>query len=162
MIQFIIVNLSARLIRNRTKILNRACHAFLSVRFSNSSKQDLNMTTRCEIRFKDNPLGIYYAGQTIQGTVELHLARPKTVQGVFISFDGFAYTTWTETKTVQRHGKSESRTVRYRGRETYLNSKTYMKRAEDGRSSFELVPGTHVFDFLCVLPTNLPSSYEGE
>lgn len=120
------------------------------------------MTTRCEIKFRHNTLGIYYAGQTIHGTVELHLAKPKVVQGVFITFDGFAYTTWTERKSYRVNGETKWRTVRYRGRETYLNSKTYMKRAADGKSSFELIPGTHVFDFLCVLPTNLPSSYEGE
>lgn len=119
------------------------------------------MSTQCQINFKQNTLGIYYAGQTVHGTVELTFTKPMKVQGVFISFNGFAYTTWTERKSYRRNGETKYQTVRYSGRETYMNSKTYLNRAEQG-GTLEMIPGIHLFDFVCALPTNLPSSYEGK
>lgn len=53
------------------------------------------MPTTCVISF-DNPDGVYYAGQLLNGTVELTLTKEKKVRGVFVKIYGRAYAYWTE------------------------------------------------------------------
>ena len=39
------------------------------------------MGVKCEIKFADNPLGIYYVGQTVTGKIELSIDRIIKVTG---------------------------------------------------------------------------------
>lgn len=42
------------------------------------------MVLGCEIDFKDNPFGIYYAGQVISGSVSLNADKEKLVKCKFV------------------------------------------------------------------------------
>lgn len=39
------------------------------------------MPTNCKITFDDNADRVYYGGQTVSGSVQLQLAKEKTVRG---------------------------------------------------------------------------------
>jgi Arrestin (or S-antigen), N-terminal domain len=44
----------------------------------------------CEIKFDNNPQGIYYAGQTLSGVVELNNEKSRNVRGLSLRIEGFA------------------------------------------------------------------------
>lgn len=44
------------------------------------------MGIKCEIKFVDNPLGIFYAGQKVAGKVDLSVDRATKITG-----EGYSY-----------------------------------------------------------------------
>ncbi|XP_053690830.1 arrestin domain-containing protein 3-like [Sabethes cyaneus] len=115
------------------------------------------MSTCCEIKFDENPYGVYFPGQTLSGSVELCLADVTKVKGVALRINGVAEVRWSETHGV---GKNR-RTVVYRGRQDYMHSTTYLAGSKEG-NSIELLPGIHTYRFSCALPPNLVTSLEAE
>uniref|UniRef100_A0A1B0GIA7 Putative signal transduction n=1 Tax=Lutzomyia longipalpis TaxID=7200 RepID=A0A1B0GIA7_LUTLO len=114
---------------------------------------------QCEIKFDRNPYGVYLAGQTISGQVELNIFKIKKVRAVTLRIVGYAKCRWTESDS---HGtRGQTRTTVYHGREDYLASLTdLVGRSQDG-STIELAPGMHSYRFTCDLPHQLPTSFEG-
>ncbi|TDG47977.1 hypothetical protein AWZ03_005595 [Drosophila navojoa] len=114
------------------------------------------MVLSCEIDFKDNPFGIYYAGQVISGRVSLNADKEKLVKSIILKIKGFAMTYWTEDETdVENKSTEES----YSGHEDYIHSKVDLLVAEG--ADVALKPGTHVYNFVCQIPAVCPSSFEG-
>ncbi|XP_062562604.1 arrestin domain-containing protein 3-like [Armigeres subalbatus] len=115
------------------------------------------MSANCEIKFDDNPHGVYLPGQTLSGTVELCLKDTMKVKGVALQIKGIAEVKWSETSGTGNN----RRTVQYRGRQDYINSTTYLIGSNDG-SNIELPAGLHAYRFSCSLPTNLVTSLEAK
>lgn len=109
--------------------------------------------THCEIKFQNNPLGIYYAGQTLAGSAELRLDKPKKVASFALTISGIAEISWTE-----KEGDGKEST--YRGSEELLKVGTVLIKAKEG-DTVEIPAGLHTFNFKCILPVTLLTSFEG-
>ncbi|XP_055613071.1 arrestin domain-containing protein 3-like isoform X6 [Uranotaenia lowii] len=115
------------------------------------------MTSKYDIVFDQNPHGVFYAGQTITGRVEIDLAEVKTVSGVYLHFKGYSEVNFTEDVGTGENG----RTVHYTGHEDYIDIRTYLVGSNHGQP-IELKPGHHTFPFSYSLPYTLATSIEGK
>jgi hypothetical protein len=115
------------------------------------------MSLGCDIKFDNNPYGIFFAGQTVSGTIELTLGKPKKVRGISVKISGHAKVQWSETTGT---GKKQQ-TTHYSAREDYITSLVYLV-GSDASDQIDILPGIHTFNFSCFLPQMLPSSFEGK
>lgn len=75
---------------------------------------------------------------------------------------GEANTKWNVTKKVQdEHGKERDEDEELTGHEEYFENHYYLVGSKNG-SEINLEAGEQMYPFTCVLPQNLPSSFEGE
>ena len=105
---------------------------------------------------------IYYEGQTIHGQVFLSnrelLSNVKKIQ---IELHGLGNVHWTEQKAKTRKSSDGQRyehyseIVHYKNHEDYISDKLLLHQGP-------LEAGKHNFSFSFVLPSNLPSSFEGQ
>ncbi|XP_030374479.1 arrestin domain-containing protein 3-like [Scaptodrosophila lebanonensis] len=109
------------------------------------------MPSTCTFEF-DRPEPVYYSGETINGRIVLHTDSNKSVNEVYILFQGEAKVRWEEGKTRTVNGKTEHYTEYFRGTETYLNTRTNVV------NSGELPAGTHTYTFCIPLPPQCPTS----
>lgn len=119
------------------------------------------MTSKCNIQFDNNPLGVYYAGQTISGVAELITTRPKTIRSIYISINGHSEVRWTENVYKQNtQGKRENAIETFSATELYFTSEKYVFGTSGG-SQLELIPGKYVYPFQATIPPNAPTSFNG-
>uniref|UniRef100_A0A1B0D8F9 Arrestin-like N-terminal domain-containing protein n=1 Tax=Phlebotomus papatasi TaxID=29031 RepID=A0A1B0D8F9_PHLPP len=117
--------------------------------------------SKCEVKFDRNPYGVYLAGQTLSGQVELNIFKNKKVNAVTLKILGYAKCRWTENESYHNGHHTHTRPRVYQGKEDYLASSTdLVGRSQDG-STIELAPGMHSYRFTCDLPQQLPTSFEG-
>ncbi|XP_034116067.2 arrestin domain-containing protein 3 [Drosophila albomicans] len=109
------------------------------------------MPSECVFEF-DRPNPIYYSGETINGRISLRTTSSKSVNAVYILFEGEAKVRWEERRTRTVNGKSQSYTEHFRGHESYLNTRTNVF------GEGELPPGTHTYTFCIPLPLECPTS----
>lgn len=115
----------------------------------------------CQIIF-DNPYNTYYAGQTVNGRIELNFDSPKKVRGIVVCLKGEGDTSWYEEQSrTNNEGKTENERIDLTGQEEYFKIQYYLLGGASGGET-ELPAGQHVYPFTCVLPPTLPSSFEGE
>ncbi|KAG5676252.1 hypothetical protein PVAND_006101 [Polypedilum vanderplanki] len=107
---------------------------------------------------------VFYAGQTLNGTVELSLNSTKKFRGCYVLVYSFARAHWTETRTrtegTGNNQRTVSYTVDYEGKEVFLNSKTYLF-GHHGGDAQDVQPGIHRYNFSCQLPEMLPYTMDG-
>lgn len=81
----------------------------------------LKIPTTCEVTFENNAEKICYAGQMIYANVRLNLEKEKKVRGVYVIFKGYSCAAIQVGRT------------RFKGKEVYLNEKTYFIHNDDGK-----------------------------
>ncbi|XP_055906146.1 arrestin domain-containing protein 3 [Eupeodes corollae] len=119
------------------------------------------MTSKCTIQFDNNPLGVYYAGQTISGVAELITTRPKTIRSIYISVNGHSEVRWTESVYKQNNqGKREKAFETFSATELYFTSEKYVY-GSNGGNQLELIAGKYVYPFQATIPPNAPTSFIG-
>nr|XP_019535179.2 arrestin domain-containing protein 2-like isoform X2 [Aedes albopictus] len=123
------------------------------VRKELSNGGDRMAPPHCEIRFDDNPQGVYHGGQVLSGSVELRLDKPKLVNDFRLVISGCAEVRWSERK-------GRDRKVTYTGKEDLLRAET--KLIAESNSNTEIPAGIHVYNFSSPIPVNVPTSFEGE
>ncbi|XP_017104798.2 arrestin domain-containing protein 3-like [Drosophila bipectinata] len=113
------------------------------------------MPSTCFFEF-DRRGPIYYSGETIKGRVILTTTSRKSVNEIYIHFEGEAKVRWTEQRTRTFNMVTKTRTDRFRGKETYLDTQTNVF------GSGELPAGTYIYKFCVPLPLWCPSSVVGK
>lgn len=98
------------------------------------------MAISCEILFEKNPKRVFYTGRSLHGSIRITLKNDKHIRGIFVKINGAAITICK----ADNFG------------EDCLNDR--LEIIGDTR----LAAGTHEFPFQFKIPTQLPSSYEGE
>ncbi|XP_068156034.1 arrestin domain-containing protein 3-like [Drosophila tropicalis] len=111
------------------------------------------MVVICEIRFTNNPVGTYFAGQVVTGQVLLKSDKLKLVKAVVLKIKGFAHTSWSEKK-------SDDSTDWHTGHEDYISTKVYLM-GSNNTNEVSIEPGIRTYNFACQIPIRCPSSFEG-
>lgn len=96
---------------------------------------------------------ILYAGQDISGNVRVETKDEIKMRGIRLEAHGSASVRFSEP-----HGDGRRY---YSCAETYVDFRTYLTGSEINPETI-LTAGVHAFPFSLALPTNLPSSFEGE
>ncbi|XP_062124372.1 arrestin domain-containing protein 3-like [Drosophila sulfurigaster albostrigata] len=105
------------------------------------------MPSECVFEF-DRPVPIYYSGETINGRISLTTTSAKSVNVVYILFEGQGKVHWEK----RRSSGKNSYTEHFRSFESYFNSRTNVF------GEGELPPGTHTYTFCIPLPLECPTS----
>ncbi|XP_058456230.1 arrestin domain-containing protein 3-like isoform X2 [Malaya genurostris] len=108
----------------------------------------------CDISFDENSHGVFLAGQTLAGQVDVTVPKVKKVKSVYLKISGQATVKWTESV-----GSGVS--VVYSGREEYVNHVVVLMGSAE-EDEMELTEGLHKFHFSCKLPPSSPTSFEGD
>ncbi|VVC98791.1 unnamed protein product [Leptidea sinapis] len=107
----------------------------------------------------DEPRAIYYAGQTLSGTIKFDIELPVTFTAIKAHYSGHASVSWNEDQSEKYGGVERVRTINYVGNELYVNNEQYVL----GTGAPTLLPaGPHTIKFSYQLPYNIPSSFNGE
>eukprot|EP00092_Neocalanus_flemingeri_P038523 GFUD01041941.1.p1 GENE.GFUD01041941.1~~GFUD01041941.1.p1 ORF type:complete len:441 (+),score=97.82 GFUD01041941.1:135-1457(+) len=109
----------------------------------------------------DNPMKVYFSGQTISGRVLVNLSEHKKMARIKVQLVGRGEVHWTESRREHRRdsrGETFDEEIHdhYRSTESYLDQEAVVYHGPS------LQAGTHLFPFTFLLPSNLPSSFESK
>uniref|UniRef100_A0A2A4K6V2 Arrestin C-terminal-like domain-containing protein n=1 Tax=Heliothis virescens TaxID=7102 RepID=A0A2A4K6V2_HELVI len=113
------------------------------------------------IRLDNNPTGIFYSGQLIEGSVIFYLEHPIKFSVICMQFLGEANSFWTETEIETVNGVEKHKLIKYVGREEYFNSNVELAGGS-GAGVSHLPAHGQDFPFKFLIPSEAPSSFKGE
>ncbi|CAG4935943.1 unnamed protein product [Colias eurytheme] len=105
----------------------------------------------------DEPRSIYYAGQVLTGKIQFELDEMLTFTAIKVAFIGQAIVKWSEYQTEKYSGVERTREIEYGGQELYFN----FEQCLCGGSVTTLPPGPQSINFSYLIPSNVPSSFQG-
>uniref|UniRef100_A0A182WMM8 Arrestin_C domain-containing protein n=1 Tax=Anopheles minimus TaxID=112268 RepID=A0A182WMM8_9DIPT len=108
----------------------------------------------CTISFDHNSHGVFFAGQSFTGTVDIDLPKAKKVKGISLKVTGVANVMWTE-----HYGTGT--TIVFHARENFLKQTMDFVRS-DTDEPIVMEPGRQIYKFALQLPNTLPTSFEGD
>ncbi|XP_058453413.1 arrestin domain-containing protein 3-like [Malaya genurostris] len=122
-------------------------------------KEKTSKNVHCDIRFDNNPNGIFKAGDRVSGSVTLTLTQLKKVRGVRFLVTGFADTFWIDKVP---HGPKNKKTkAHFKGHEDFILQKSYFVGSDTG-NSIDLPTGAQYHYFQFDIPATAPTSMEGK
>ncbi|XP_053691033.1 arrestin domain-containing protein 17-like [Sabethes cyaneus] len=122
-------------------------------------KEKASKNVNCDIRFDNNPNGIFKAGDKVTGSVVLTLTQLKKVRGVYLLVTGYADTFWSDKVP---HGPKNKKTkANFKGHEDFIKHKLYFVGSDTG-NPIDLVTGVQYHYFKFDIPANAPTSMEGK
>ncbi|XP_055604993.1 arrestin domain-containing protein 3-like [Uranotaenia lowii] len=122
-------------------------------------KEKASKTVVCDIRFDNNPNGIFNAGDVVSGSVTLTLTQLKKVKGVYLLITGFAETFWNDK--VPHGPKNKKMKANFKGREEFITHKTYLIGSDTLTNPIDIPIGSASYNFQIPIPTTAPTSMEG-
>ncbi|XP_058789932.1 arrestin domain-containing protein 17 [Phymastichus coffea] len=112
--------------------------------------------------YLDNPYATYFPNQTVTGKVIVTIDAPKKIRGIKLTVKGEANTYWsTDRQELNNEGRYINETDTVTGHEEYFKAQFYLTGSSSG-DEIELPVGTHTYPINCVIPPNLPSSFESD
>lgn len=107
----------------------------------------------------DSTQAVYYPGQTVSGTVTMTLIEPMKMRSIKLKMKGESYCHWTERHSSGSGKNRKTVTKHYRAKEHIIKIDRILF---GGQGESEIHPlGTFTYPFSFVLPSGIPSSFEG-
>jgi hypothetical protein len=104
------------------------------------------------IALKNSQNLIFYAGETLTGSVHIKVNESFKIRGVKLTVSGCAKVRWTELSGTGKQSKRKT----YSATEVYLNHEEMLISRHPDSDLF-LSPGEYTFTFKVNLPTMLPT-----
>ncbi|XP_050401776.1 arrestin domain-containing protein 3 [Patella vulgata] len=112
----------------------------------------------------NSPHSVYFAGDILQGHVNIELNEAMKLKGIRVIFRGKAFVHWTD-QNMRGPGESRYREIRHHSAtEEYFDvSNTLLSKDPATKSETRVIPaGQYTYPFQFQLPSNIPSSFEGQ
>ncbi|XP_046557797.1 arrestin domain-containing protein 3-like [Haliotis rubra] len=111
----------------------------------------------------NNPQGVYFSGQVVEGHVTVELNGEMKMRGIRLQFYGGAHVRWSESHSTGSGKNRRTRTVVYSSQENYFNYELVLfgKASGQGGDNPSLPAGRYTYPFRYQLPLGLPTSFEG-
>lgn len=106
-----------------------------------------------EIKLENNPSGVYFGGDVVQGKMLFGLeGSAKKARGVRVEIKGKSEVRWTS-------GSGDNKKT-YQDTETYIDERQYV--IGDSSNEMHIAAGDYEYPFQFQLPVEIPSSFVGE
>lgn len=109
----------------------------------------------------DKPNRNYLPGDEVKCVWHVRLRDAKAMRSMYVRYKGDAETKWTESRTVQRNGKSHTEHTTYTGSQSYFDNKQTLFGTREG-PEVALPAGEYTYYTSYRLPEDIPQNFEGK
>jgi|ERR1712071_70934 len=105
----------------------------------------------------DNPIGVFFPGQTVTGKVQLWIKEPKTFQGIYIDCKGYGHAHFTVSRAGNRNRGNQEHC---RAHENYFDQRIQLTPYHNDGERSTMAAGQFEYQFALLLPIGIPASFE--